>query len=74
VDDVDALLFARMASVTGLGRDVRIALGFSLNEIAQAAEISKVTVGRYEQQLRKPRGGAGIRYGNVIKHLSEDAG
>ena len=62
---------ARVRSMTkaGTARTVRIAAGLSLGEVAAAVGVSDVSVYRWEQGQRSPRGAAALKYAEVLAAL-----
>jgi DNA-binding transcriptional regulator YiaG len=64
------LVRVRRLAATGAARALREEAGLSLSEIAEAAQVHKVTVFRWEHGQRRPRGPAAARYLEVLDELS----
>jgi transcriptional regulator with XRE-family HTH domain len=61
----------REAASSGQARRLRLAAGLSLGEIARELGVSVPTVLRWETGGRRPRGGAALRYGELLEELIE---
>jgi DNA-binding transcriptional regulator YiaG len=64
------LIRVRRLAATGAARAMREDAGLSLSELADAAQVHKVTVFRWEHGQRRPRGTAALRYLEVLDELS----
>jgi transcriptional regulator with XRE-family HTH domain len=53
-------------------RELRLAAGFSIQEIAAAVGVDRATVSRWESGKREPRGDHLDRYVAVLKALEEE--
>jgi len=71
VKDLKRLTRARSFAESGAARSIRIAADLSLREVASAAGVSVSTLWRWENQQRRPRGDAAIRYSQVLDELME---
>jgi DNA-binding transcriptional regulator YiaG len=63
------LIRVRRLAATGAARAIREDAGLSLSEIADAAQVHKVSVCRWELGTRRPRGEAAERYLRVLEDL-----
>jgi DNA-binding transcriptional regulator YiaG len=63
------LVRVRTLAKSGHGRDIRLAAGLSLADIADAIGVSSATVHRWERGVRKPYGLAAHRYGALMDSL-----
>jgi transcriptional regulator with XRE-family HTH domain len=59
----------RAASQTGTSRNVRLAAGLSLREVADYVDVGVSTIYRWETGERQPRGKAALRYSDLIAEL-----
>lgn len=59
----------RAALSNGEARRLREAADLSISEIAHACGVDQSTVWRWERGMRKPRGEAALRYGQLIEDL-----
>jgi len=64
------LIRVRRLAVTGAARALREEAGLSLAEVADAAQVHKVTVFRWEHGQRRPHGEAAARYLRVLDELT----
>jgi DNA-binding transcriptional regulator YiaG len=64
------LVRVRRLASTGAARVIREDAGLSLSELAEAVDVHKVTVFRWEHNQRKPRGEAARRYLQVLEELA----
>jgi transcriptional regulator with XRE-family HTH domain len=69
--DLRRLTRVRSFTESGAARSIRIAAGLSLREVASASGVSVSTLWRWENQERRPRGDAAVRYGEVLEVLME---
>lgn len=56
---------------SGRAKTIRLRAQVSRAEIARSVHVDPGTVGRWEDGLRSPRGAAAIRYGVVLRQLTE---
>jgi DNA-binding transcriptional regulator YiaG len=68
-----ALLLAdvRSALSSGEAERLRVAAQLSIGEVAQACGVDQSTVWRWERGVRKPRGEAALKYGELIESLRQ---
>ena len=59
----------REMCLDGRARAARLDAGLKLWEIAEACDVSDVTVQRWETGQRVPRGPGGLRYARVLRKL-----
>ena len=71
VRDLKRLTRARNFAESGAARSIRLAAGLSLREVASAAGVSVSTLWRWENQERRPRGEAAVRYSEILDELME---
>ena len=69
VNQLPKLARVREIVRSGAARSIRLAAGISTVELARAIGVSHVTVWRWEQGTRVPRGEAAIRYGEALDAL-----
>jgi DNA-binding transcriptional regulator YiaG len=62
---------AREKAASGEAETLRLGAGFSQVETAQVLGVDSTTVSRWERQLRRPRGMAGVRYGRFLRRLAD---
>ncbi len=63
------LIRVRRLAATGAARAMREDAGLSLSELADAVQVHKVTIFRWEHGQRRPRGSAAERYLRVLEDL-----
>lgn len=56
---------------SGRAKAIRLRAQVSQAEVARSVHVDPGTVGRWEDGLRSPRGAAAIRYGVVLRQLTE---
>ena len=71
----DMMLLSRTRDMvaSGKARELRLAAGLSLGDVAQTAGLSTSAVWRFENGQRVPRGAGAIRYGRVLAVLDREA-
>ena len=67
------LATVRAAARSGASRDVRMAAGLSLREVAEAIGVGVSTIHRWEAGDRRPHGAAALRYADLISELKAAA-
>lgn len=67
------LIQIRDLAQSGATRQLRLALGLSLPELAQQVGVSPSTVYRWEVGERTPHGAAALRYRATLKRLVRDS-
>lgn len=65
------LVGVRGLARSGRAREIRIAAGVSLADVAGAIGVAAGTVQRWENGLRKPYGSAALRYGALLDALGK---
>lgn len=68
-DELRELAWVRDAVATGKARRIREQANLTTGDVARAIEVTPVSVWRYEQQLRSPRGATALRYGRLLRSL-----
>lgn len=68
-DHVLDLTAVRALARSGRARELRLAAGLSLAELAAAIGVAAPTIHRWEIAARRPHGNAAIRYGAVLDAL-----
>jgi transcriptional regulator with XRE-family HTH domain len=66
---VDAVVRGRVLALSGRGREIRLALGLSLADVAQEVRCDKSSVSRWETSRHAPRGEAAVRYARLLDRL-----
>jgi DNA-binding transcriptional regulator YiaG len=69
--DLDAIITARRAAKSGLGRALRRASHLTQSEIGGECGVSGACVSRWESGDRMPRGAPAVKYGELLARLSE---
>ncbi len=67
---ITELIRVRRLAATGAARALRLDAGLSLSEMAEAAQVHKSTICRWETGSRRPRGEAAMRYLRVLDGLA----
>jgi DNA-binding transcriptional regulator YiaG len=65
---------ARRLSTTGEARQVRLAQGLSLRDVAEAVGVGVTTLWRWEQARNSPHGEAALRWVDLLDQLSAAGG
>jgi transcriptional regulator with XRE-family HTH domain len=65
------LVTVRAAAQSGRTRQIRLAAGLSLRELADAVGVGASTLYRWETGDRRPRGDAALRYAELLNELAE---
>lgn len=73
MDDIQRLAAARRHAAAGTGREIRVAAGISLAEVAGAIGVDESTVWRWEKRRSRPRGEQAIRWANLLERLRSSA-
>lgn len=68
--DATKLIRVRRMAATGAARSIRQEAGLSLTELAEAADVHRTTIFRWEHGQRRPRGAPALRYLAVLEELS----
>ena len=66
---ITELIRVRRLAATGAARALRLDAGLSLSEMAEAAQVHKTTICRWETGSRRPRGEAARRYLATLEEL-----
>lgn len=72
-DQLLDLVNVRAIARSGRAREIRVAAGLSLADVAGAIGVAAGTVQRWENGLRKPYGAPALRYGALLGALDRAA-
>lgn len=71
IDEAALLAWVRRIAKSGVARATRIEAGLSLAETGRAVGVSGAAVCRWERGERSPSGEPAIRYGELMRRLSD---
>jgi DNA-binding transcriptional regulator YiaG len=70
-DQLLDLVQVRALTKSGRAREIRVAAGLSLADVAGAIGVSPACVQRWERDLRRPYGDPALRFGALLAALSD---
>lgn len=71
-DEVRELAWVRHVVSSGKAQEIREQSHLTTGDVARAIEVTPMTVWRYENQLRSPRGETALRYGRLLRSLAAE--
>lgn len=72
-DELRELAWVRVALSNGKAREIRVQSRLTTGDVATAVDVTPVTVWRWENRLRSPRGDVALRYGRFLRSLAAEA-